>query len=311
MKLKRISLYLFCSITLLQMLSCSTERIDSVDNLKTYVSLKPYLESKRDSSQYLEIIDYSSMPITGKKGVKIDLGIGKLVLSNGELIDFPFMLELKELYTAKEMIYHLKPTVSYKNAMETRGELFIRAYKVNPTGTESELELNSGEIFTIDIPTDSVSENIKVYYGMTSSVDYNWTDDVSKAGANDGDLYFTAKDSSLEAQIGKLGWINAGYAQNGVNSLAFKSEQDDLTNVEIFAYLPQYRSVLRAFNRQIIGIPNSTTAQVVAMAIDAQGQLYCDTTTTNVTKSVSIPIKLKPISDEQLTFLLDELKPSK
>lgn len=307
--MKTYTIYIF-SIVLLFSLgtsSCSRERIEPTPQLNEYESLNEYFDSQKEEEQVFVIEASGTGPIIGKDSTKIWINKDLLMFPDESEVDWPITVRLVELYSPKDMIYYQMPTVSNGNIMETEGEVRIRIFKVDDDGIEQELKLRDDMVYTIEMPSDSIRDNLKVYYGKEMNGIANWTDSYTSVGGNEADLYFDETDDGHIANVGKLGWINCGRDHQGFYSLSFTSEVDNLQNVKIFTFATLYKSVISAYNNLTAEMPLNTDVKVIAMGVNAEGDFYYQYVNTSVSGTGSIPIVLEPISEEDLNNILDNL----
>jgi hypothetical protein len=292
---------------IISFVSCSKDRIEPNEDLNSYESMDEYLDSKKQAEQEYEITEEGSEPLQGQQGTKIWIGKDLLMFPDSSDVEWPFTIRLVELYTPKDMIYYQMPSVAGQNMLETEGEIRVRAFKVDPNGVEQELLLKPGRVFAIEMPSDSIRNNLSVYYGYTNQSRPDWTTNVQSLGGNNASLLFTPTATGHSATIGKLGWINCGRPNTGQHTLSFTSETDELTNVKIFVYLPVYKGVVQSYNQSTCAMPDSSYVKVLAMAINSSDELFYTYAYTTLNNSATVPITLEAISDEQLTQLLDSL----
>jgi len=274
--MKTYTLYIFSSLLIIfiSISSCSRERIDPTPQLNEYASLNEYFDTQKEEEQEFLIESSGMSPIIGKDSTKIWINKDQLMFADGSSVDWPIIVRLVELYSPKDMIYYQMPTVSNGNIMETEGEVRVRVFKVDSDGIEKELKLKDDMVYTIEMPSDSIRDNLKVYYGKEINGITDWTDSYTSVGGNEADLYFDDTDYGHKATIGKLGWINCGYDHQGFYSLSFNSEVDELQNVKIFTFATLYKSVISAYNNVTAEMPLNTDVKVIAMAINAQGEFF-------------------------------------
>lgn len=308
MKTKAIQLFLITfGFSLLIFSSCSRERIDSQDELNSYESIDDYLNDKKQDEQEFEITEDGTGPITGNQGTNIWIAKELLMFPDSSDVEWPFTIKLVELYTPKDMIYYQMPTVASGDILETEGEVRIRAFKVDDNGVEQELLLKPNKTYSVEMPSDSIRDNLKVYYGYESSSFTNWTDNVELVNGNPADSYFSTTTIGHRANIGKLGWINCGTNHQGFYSITFTSETDHLDNVGIFTYVPKYKSVIQARSLLTDEMPDSSEVKIILIARNSSNELYHSYLQSTMTGTGTIDITLEPISDANLTAILDDL----
>ena len=287
--------------------ACSKKRIEA-QPLNTYNSPNSYLDSKQQPEQEFTIDSAGSCPIIGNQGTKICSGKPCLMMPNGDTVTYPFKIKLVELYKPKDMIYYRVPTITQGNILETDGEIRLRAFK----GT-TELLLKPNACYaTIDMPNTAPKNNMRVFYGFSSSSPFvDFTDNPTTAGAATTALnpVFTVTSYGYQNQIGKLGWINCGKnaGTSPSSAISFTSTVDDLSNVAIFVYLPTTKTVIQATNLSTSQIPNGASAKIIAIAFDASNNLFYFNQNITVNGSQQIDITMTQTTDAALTALLDGL----
>jgi hypothetical protein len=304
--MKKLSL-LAVSIIVLIIASCSKERIVLKPQLNSYSSPNAYLDSKKQDEQEF-IIDGTGGPIVGNQGTTIWGGKTCVRLPNGDTIDYPFTLKLVELYTPADMIYYQMPTVSASRILATDGEIRIRTFK---NGTELNL-LPGCAGFMVSMPNDApVPGSRKKFYGYNAGSIVDFTDDISALiGVTTSQSAFWGVDTiGYNSIIERFGWINCAQLAGTTSgsTLSFASNVDDLTNVAIFAYLPATKTVMQAYNQSMGIIPNGSDVKIIAIAVDANGNLFSYYQQLNVNASQTIQVTMSQTTDAQLTALLNTL----
>lgn len=284
--------------------SCSRDRIER--DLNTYESPNAYLDSKKQDEQVFVIDTAGEGPIIGNQGTTIWGSIDCLQLPGGTGVDYPFIVKLVELYTPKDMIYYRMPTVAAGMPLETAGEIRLRAEKDG-----QELVLSQPCAFKVSMPNASPALNyMNVYYGNENGDVVDWTTDLGVWGITQTqNPVFDVDTIGYTAFIEKLGWINAdrSVSTSGTFSLTFDSEEDDLSNVLFFAYLPDSKTLLQSSAGIISGIPSGAFAKVVAIAVNTSGDLFHFNQELTVNGNSTVMVVMSGISDPELTTLLDSL----
>lgn len=284
--------------------SCSRDRIER--DLNTYESPNAYLDSKKQDEQVFVIDSAGEGPIIGNQGTTIWGSIDCLQLPGGGAVTYPFLVKLVELYTPKDMIYYRMPTVSAGMPLETAGEIRLRAEKDG-----QELTITQPCAYKVSLPNTAPQLNyMNVYYGNENGDVVDWTTDLGVWGITQSqNPVFDVDTIGYTAFIEKLGWINADrfVSTSGTYSITFDSDEDDLTNVIFFAYLPDSKTVLQSSNNVISGIPSGANAKIVAIAVNASGSLFHFYQELTVTGNSTQMVIMSEISDSDLTTLLDSL----
>lgn len=285
--------------------SCKKDRIEE-NNLKAYSPVSTYLDTKKQNEQEFIIDSTGSGPIVGNQGTKVTSTKDCLMMPNGDSVSYPFTVKLVELYTPKDMIYYQMPTVAGGTILNTDGEIRLRAFK----GT-TELLLKPDPCgVIIEMPNAAPQSGQRVFYGLTTAGVPDWNDDPATFGITTSHSpLFTTTAYGYQATIVKLGWINNGKtAGSGANSkLTFASTTDDLTNVGIFVYFPNTKTVMQAYNLGTTDIPNGSSVKIVAIGIDSAGDLFSFSLNKTINSSEQIDITMSSTTDAALTTLLDGL----
>ena len=283
-------------------LSCSKERISSPP-LNSYNSPNSYLDSKQQAEQEFTIDSSGSGPIIGNQGTKIWTGKQCLMLPSGDSVVWPFKIKLVELYTPKDMIYYRMPTVAGGNILETDGEIRLRAFK----GT-TELVIKPGACgVQIEMPNAAPKSYMRVHYGFSTS---DWTDNPATLGITSSlNPVFTATSYGYFNYIAKLGWINCGInaGSSSTSNLTFSSTVDDLTNVAIFVYVSGKKTVMQVSSLTSGQIPNGSNIKIVAIGLNAAGQLFSFNQNLTITANTPIDVTMAATTDASLTYLLNSL----
>ena len=204
------------------------------------------------------------------------------------------------------MIYYRMPTVAAGMPLETAGEIRLRAEK-----NGQELSLSQPCAFKVSMPNASPALNyMNVYYGNENGDVVDWTTDLGVWGITQTqNSVFDVDTIGYTAFIEKLGWINAdrSVATSGTYSITFDSEEDDLSNVLFFAYLPDTKTLLQSNEGVISGIPAGASAKIVAIAVNTSGDLFHFNQELTVNGNLTVMVIMTEISDPDLTTLLDSL----
>ncbi len=291
-------------VTALLLSSCSRDRI--ARDLNAYESPNAYLDSKKQDEQVFVIDTAGEGPIIGNQGTAIWGSIDCLQLPGGAGVDYPFIVKLVELYTPKDMIYYRMPTVAAGMPLETAGEIRLRAEKDG-----QELSLSQPCAFKVSMPNAAPDLNyMNVYYGNENGEVVDWTTDLGVWGITQTqNPVFDVDTIGYTAFIEKLGWINAdrSVSTSGIYNITFDSEEDDLSNVLFFAYLPDTKTLLQSNEGVISGIPAGAYAKIVAIAVNASGNLFHFNQELTVNGNSTVMVIMTEISDPELTALLDSL----
>ena len=287
--------------------SCSKDRIKTNTTPKEYEETKinDYLDSKKQKEQEFIIDSTGTGPIVGNQKTQIWSNKDCLMFPNGDSVTFPFVVKLVELYTPADMIYYRMPTVASDVILQTGGEICLRAFKNN-----TELILRPGCSPRIIMPSKAPLKDMRVFYGFSASTFVDWTDNPASLGISTTISPIFKTDSlGYNAFIAKLGWINCGLQKGAITNhiLNFTSTTDVLTNVDIFIYFPDTKTVMQAYNTASGSIPNGSKVKIIALGVDKNGDLFSFSQGVTVNTSGPIDITLAATTDGDFTSLLNSL----
>lgn len=274
---------------------CKKDRIEtSEEKLNEYNSVNSYLDSKKEEEQEFVITGESNDTLVGKRGTRIYGSKQCLMFANGDTVGYPFTIKLVELYTPASMIYYQMPTVASGTILETGGEIRLRAFKDN-----QELVLKPSCPFAFEMPNASPKSYMTVFLGSNNGSFVNWTDTKTS---------FTTTSYGYLGYANSLGWINCDkqVGTGSGNTLTFTSTKDDLTNVGIFVYFPDTRTVMQVYNSVSGLIPDGSSVKIVMIGVNGSG-LYSYTDSRTVNASATIDMSLSATTDADLTSYLDNL----
>ena len=284
--------------------ACKKDRIEEEEK-NEYAPINEYLDSKKQEEQEFEITDSSNDTITGNQGTKLQVGKDCLMFPNGDSVAFPFTVKLVELYTPKDMMYWQIPTIAGGSILRTDGEIRVRAVK-----NGQDLVLRDYCFYGTQMPNAAPQNNMRKFYGLDNSSFVDFTDDVSSLGVTTTvGPNFSTVSYGYDGLIPRLGWVNCGVlAGSSANStISFTSETDHLQNVGIFIYFPNTKSVMQVYNAVSGQIPNGSNVKIILMAMKSSGELYHYYTQTTINGHNTMEVELTPISDADLTTLLNGL----
>ncbi|HIE15741.1 MAG TPA: hypothetical protein EYP69_02335 [Bacteroidales bacterium] len=299
--IKNIKIPLITLVSFLILSSaCSKKRIENNPELKTYLPLSTYFNTKKQQEQIFEIDSTATTPIIGQQGTIIYQNADLFMYPNGDSVHYPYYIGLIELYTPKDMIYYQMPTYGSNHILTTGGEIHIRAYK-----DSTELVLRPGKFYITYFPTASPDSSMEIFHGTTTGQVVDWiqsTDFLTLYVDSLANYYY-------RAYISSLGWINCDYFANysgNMTTLNFISTTDDLSNAGIFIYFTGLKSILQVTNQTSESIPEGSNVKIICIAIDSNMLPYYYYQETTIGSSVSdIEVTMSPTTDAELETLLD------
>lgn len=297
-------LLLMALFLILGTIACKKDRIEKSKN--EYEPVNTYLDAKKQPEQEFIITGPSNDTIVGNQRTRLLVGRECLQFPNNDTVAYPFSVKLVELYTPKDMIYWQIPTVAAGNIMETHGEVRVRATKNN-----TDLVLKPNCFYQLQMPNTNPQANKNIFYGFDTGNFIDWTTNLAALGVSTpaSATFNVIPTFGYDAFIPRLGWVNCGLtANNGSGStLSFTSQTDELTNLGIFIYFPATKSVMQVYNTVSGLIPNGSTVKIIMIGITSGGQLFHYFSSLTINSSGTIDVVLTPISDTNLTAILDGL----
>lgn len=300
MCINKLKFYGFFLVLVLFLFSCSKDRIETNNEDKTlnsYESMNDYFDTKKQEEQEFIIDSGGSGPIVGNQGTKIWVSKDLLMYPNGDSVDWPYIVKLVELYTPKDMIYYQMPNVSDGNLLTCHGEIRLRAFK-----NGQELVLRPSCVWPVQMPNTQPADSMNIYYGDELPSYVNWID--TPTGSFDTISY------GYQGNVAVLGWVACARSAGTFASQTayqFTSSVDNLDNVATFIYFDDKQSLTQVYNQQSIDLPIGQNAKIILMAIDANQQLHHYYLEEVISNSNVKDIELQPVSDIDLTTILDNL----
>ena len=177
--------------------SCSKERIEEEEEnqLTEYQSINSYYDTKKQDEQEFVIDTSGTGPIIGHEGAKIWVFKEKLMLANGDSVQWPYTVNLIELYPAKDMIYYQMPTLGSGVILNSHGEVKVTAYKDG-----AELVLRSGMTWTVEMPNSTPESGMSTHYGNESSSIVDWVNTLTGS--------FATSTYGYTGEIQTLCWVS-------------------------------------------------------------------------------------------------------
>ena len=279
--------------------SCSKERIEEEEEeqLTEYQSINSYYDTKKQDEQEFIIDTTGTDPIIGHEGTKIWVSKEKLMFANGDSVQWPYTVNLIELYPAKDMIYYQMPTLGGSIILSSHGEVKVTALKDG-----EELVLRSSMTWTVEMPNSTPESGMNTYYGNESSSIVNWV--------NTPTGLFATSTYGYTGEIQTLGWISCAKDpafNSGVTNYSFTSSTDDLQNVSKFIYLPNSKGLMQLYSTTSSDLPIGEDIKIIFIGIDSSNNLFHYYSSTTVGSSSTIDVTLTAITDANLTAILDNL----
>lgn len=267
----------------LALTSCTKERIqpEPEEEQTTFEAgdLGPFFAENAPETQTFVIDSGDTGRIIGKEGTEFMADLASFEYADADTsvsdtsvidssgdggIDYPYSLQMIEIYTPGNMIFGQMLPLNNTEMLETVGEVFIQTYH-----NDRALKLSDGEQLALGMPLNDM-EDMKVFYSATTGDDVNF---IASTNAEDQVL---KTDSNFLVAASQMGWIgNQDYIDHGSSSkVTFRSDSIPLSAMKLYVHLKEKNAVYEVKDSlsQDLGIGDSI--QVVAFAIDAAGTYY-------------------------------------
>lgn len=223
--------------------------------------------------------------IRGQQGTEVYCAKNQFTNVNGDTIDFPYAIHLIEVYKPWEMIFGKIPTVSGSDYLQCEGEVKLLAKKNDET-----LNLKSGEVYLLKIPSDSMIQNMELFYTDENGENTNWLSKNPYQETWDGITINV--DGIVEVDSGyimgstQMGWSACSKNATGSSaaSINFKSDSIPFNAMDLYIVNRQLNSVITVSDSVSLPIGANETVQIVAFAIDSKGNFF------HVNESVQTPL---------------------
>jgi hypothetical protein len=310
-----ILLKLCFSVTILfTVLSCSQNRITPSDVKGTgtekivdfnVVYNYNVMESLLKTQQKYTVNSITDLPIKTKKGTSLWIYDYNLKTANGQVVKYPFDVDIIELYTLKDMVLYNKPTMSGDLLLSTAGAIYI-----NPS--QNQVALKIGEFPRFDMPTAQTDPNMTIFYEiMTDNERRTWrkSDFRETNNKQQEGIFFTNK-QAYQIFPSQYGWINCDKFYNFLGEkvkIEFKSTYPEIKNMMIFMVMPRISSVMGVYSGMSGEIPAGETVKIVAVAKSTEGEFYSYFTEIISEKNKIVELKLTETTEAEFLGKLDKI----
>ena len=214
--------------------------------------------------------------------------------TTGNAVDYPYLISINNFFSIKDFIFtNLEPMYN-NNLLSIGGLFYITISKDNML-----LSITDGAHCTLSFTNYSNFSNDTIFLYKENN---GWVKTNDK---------FVHDYDNIDGQLSILGRILVAKATNFTTSnytkLQYTSSKYDLTNVGIYVVFSDKNSFTRVQNLESIDLPVGEQAKLVAFGITNQGQLYSYFNDITIVEQGEYEIFLAPISDANLTNLLDQL----
>jgi hypothetical protein len=268
----------------------------------------PLFSKLASKSQKITVKNANDLPIITKKGTKLWLYNENLLTAQYNAPQYPFDLEIIELYTFAEMILHRKSTVSYSQILTTGGAIYLN---VSKNGVN--LSVNSYSPPQIEIPAKTVDNSMYLFYqGYDNMEQFTWVaapKDTIRQTIKEYPLIIGGK-NAYEIFPRQFGWINCDKFSNYTGTktrVKFTSGSPALENIVIFMVFPNISSVIQVYNGESLEVPVGEDAKIVAVAQTKDGQIFSFFLNIKVEEKQTIEVNLTDTTEKEFLAALEKL----
>lgn len=292
---------------------------DTIPDIKTKVFLNGNsglgLEKLEPLRRKITVNSNTDLPIIGPKGTKLYFNNYTLVKPNGAGVNYPFDVEIIELYTFKDMLLYSKPTTSFDKILVTAGSFYVNVTQGNET-----LRPNPNFYPEIQVPSaKALDTQMKIFYeGYDAAERATWVVSDSTQGpqvANpgptkerEGITFFGKGYYSLFPS--KFGWINCDkfYNYSGEKTqVKFASEYPDLKNMLVFMIFPKINSIIQVYEGLSLAVPVGEEVKLVVVGKTEKEEYYSFYEEFKVAPNQTRKILLAPTTEKEFYALLEKL----
>lgn len=303
MKNKLNFMLLLLSATLMLFGACSKQRIA----LNEYSTPDEFMYNNRPEEQEFILNGDSGGHIVGNQGTHLWMDSSIFMYTNGNEVSYPIIIKLIEIYTPKDMELYAMPTVAQGELLVSGGEIRVRAFKDN-----EELVLKPGKVYHAKMPTQNPDPDMSLFYGKEEGDIIDWVDNASSVSTNPGidALEYIEPDSSSFHELFSpmMGWLNCDRFRNyppPLTTVTFTSDDDDLTNVMKYMYIPSINSVMQVYaSNESANMPVGEPVKVLCFAQNSSGDMFHYYEEVTLSQNQVISVTLSEITEADLIALM-------
>jgi hypothetical protein len=308
MKRKRIIIQIV--MTLCTVFSaCKKDVLETSEVLNpgAYASLQDFYEQHGAGAQTFFFNPTENYIIVGDSGTMIGIHANSLVDSNGLPPVGQVQVTLKEIYGVKSMVLSHTPTTSNGAILQSGGMFYLEF-------TANNIHYKPDTVLGALMPSDSAISGMKIYYGFTNEIGFNWMLDSNSVVVDSMNTYAFSFDS-----LG-YGWINVDQLysiSNPVNvniTPVITAERNETVDFAVYLILPSINSVMNVINTSVpenivaANIPAGMQAVAVVIGVGrVTKNAYFGKTNFTITYPQNINISVIQTSDQQILNSLSNL----
>jgi hypothetical protein len=208
--MKRI-LFLVPVLAALYLISCKKEEAtpqgNTPVNTVSYNTAQDYLDAKNVPLQTFTINSTTGGTFTGAKGTQVTIAPGTFVNYDGSPVTGNVQMKLKEVFSARDMIFSGVFPVSYGSILKSGGEFYLQA---SQNGIP--VDVMFGEMVEVNLPAQDVDPGMLLFFGAgdadPDSLNWDPIENNQQDSLWNNGFTFNVADGAYELTLDSLGWAN-------------------------------------------------------------------------------------------------------
>jgi hypothetical protein len=310
---------IFLAIICAMLFSCKKHGEDQTTPASDKSSF--FTKNTKQSQTFTVDVSNDNASITAAEGTMILIPKDAFLLPNGQPVNGPVTIEIKEIMNVNDMILSGITSASNGQILESGGEIFI-----NATAQGQQLIIDPDTAIVIGVPKDSTNQEMQLFVGEGQGDNFNWQpvrqDSVGMKGQGQGgtvdftqfflyeDFFCTCYNAtSYFTSIKTLGWqnIDCFYGNSStIKNIAVSSPGFDKTNSSLFVILKNKNSAINVYadlayhnGYYDLSLPDNEPITVVAIG-NKDGKYYLDIKDFLVSSSLVIDLTMAETTEETI-----------
>lgn len=293
------------------------------ENNQNYSSITQVFAAGKPAQQKFVVDAASGGSITGAKGTVVTFRANSFINANGQTVTGNVNIELREVFSKKDMVYSgVLPVSIDGRALNSGGEFFIEAMQ-----NGNRVTLRKGNFMEVRLPAQAVANNMEFFLGVDNGNGIVWQEPDSNFAIVDSQwvnspvgsfTFASVPDSSYVINIDTTGWCNADAYMTSVNQIVdcnftfSESFTVSSTNTSAYAFFDGTNSVWPlgvspwgSVANNVINDNHLADIPMHILVITVEGgQLYAGTLAVTPANGGNYPINLKPFTQAELDALI-------
>lgn len=295
--MQTLTRFSFLLLSAIAIFSCSKDRVTE----DTFSSMDEFYQDNRPDVQEFEITDESTNePIIGNQGSQLYPHSSIFEDSTARSINVPYTIQLVELYSYKDMIFHEVPSKYPGAILDVTGDVWVNALKDGEN-----IFIKPANVLPVLLNSVVTGNKTPFYGGRPLEGFAGWTT-ANGASVNEID---TINPQKYLLNIGTLGWNTAADIENaaGTTNIDFSIDGNGGENIDLWVVFHDFKGLIRGSNLQISGVPVGANATILAMALDQDNNIRFYKKGVTIQNAMSIDLELDVIEEDRFMLQLEAL----